>query len=374
MLDNRPPRVKMTQLKEALMSKLRSLVLLLVLCAVALPQTKILLYDFEARGVDVSVIKTNTQVMRDALNGTYKYVVVDPAPGTFCYNVLAAADSAKKYSAAQVLVGNIMTIGGKQWLTYQLVDATSSTVMLADKFELPPMDEFPTMADRIAASIVERRPYSETVEPERMTSSEANPQFKHPRKPYAGVFLTAGYMFEMRQRPYSVINDTTYYMSTNLVNLNLAVSFETQQMLTMLQLGLLRGIHSEQDLSFDVIGNYVMGKGDFSPFIGGGIGITRFSWDGGNNNDGLNVSAGVGMLALRTYYFRILAAAYANYTFASNDWAGVPGTRNVPGVRVMFGVSSPSLGPDATVKMGPGCVGAAIGGFFLTGLIIALVS
>jgi len=37
-----------------------------------MPQTKILLYDFEARGVDASVIRTNTQVLRDALNGTYK--------------------------------------------------------------------------------------------------------------------------------------------------------------------------------------------------------------------------------------------------------------------------------------------------------------
>lgn len=364
----------MVQLEEVKMLKLRSVVLLLVLHAAAMPQTKILLYDFEARGVDVSVIRTATQVMRDALNGTYKYIVVDPAPGTFCYNVLAAADSAKKYNAAQALVGNIMTIGGKQWLTYQLVDAASAAVLLADKLELPPMDEFPVMSDRIAASIVDKRPYAETVEPERMTSSEVNPQFKHPRKPYAGVFLTAGYMFQMRQRPYSIgQNNDTAFMSTNLVNLNLAVSFETQQMLTMLQLGLMRGNHSENDLAFDIIGNYVMGKGDFAPFVGAGIGITRFSWDL-NKNDGMSLSAGVGMLALRTYYFRILAAAYANYTFASNDWAHVAGTKNVPGVRVLFGVSTPSLGPDATVKMGPGCVGAAIGGFFLTGLIIALVS
>ena len=144
-------------------------------------------------------------------------------------------------------------------------------------------------------------------------------------------------------------------------------------MLTMLQLGLMRGIHSENDLAFDVIGNYVVGQGDFAPFIGGGLGITRYSWDKGDN-DGLSVNAGGGVLALRTYYFRILAAAYVNYTFASNDWAGVHGTKNVPGVRVMFGVSSPSLGPDATVKMGPGAVGAVIGGFFLTGLIIALAS
>jgi|WetSurMetagenome_2_1015567.scaffolds.fasta_scaffold174381_2 hypothetical protein len=364
------------------MFRLRSVVLLLVLCAVALPQTKVLMYDFEARGVDVSVTKTAGQVLRDALNGTYKYIVVDPAAGTFCYNVVAAADSAKKYNATEALIGNIMTIGGKQWLTYQLVDAVTAAVLLADKFQLPPMEEFPVMSDRIAASIVEKKPYAATVEPEMMTSPEENPQFKYPRKPYAGMFLTAGYDFLVTPRPH----DEPYpdYFSTNLVNLNLAVSFETQQMLTMLQMGLLRGNHDEQDISFDLLGNYVAGKGDWAPFFGGGIGITRFSWTDtipnvgwkNNKNDGLSLNAGVGVIGLRTYYFRIIAAAYMNYTVASNEWDSNPATnsKSMPGLKVMFGVSTPSLGPDATVKTSPACVGAAIGGFFLTGLIIALVS
>jgi hypothetical protein len=361
------------------MRKLRTVILLFALGAAAVAQTKILLYDFEARGVDVSVIRANTQVLRDALNGTYKYLVVDPVPGTFCYNVLAAADSAKRYGASQALVGNIMAIGGKQFLTYQLVDAASATVLLADKIELPPMDEFPTMADRIAASIVDKKPYLETIEPEKVLETEVGPQIRHPRKPYAGVFLSAGYMFTMRHRSYTYQNmgDTTTYsadMSSNLVNLNLAVSFETQQMLTMLQIGLMRGVHSESDLTFDVVGNYVFGNGDFAPFTGAGIGVTRYSWADGKLNDGLSLSAGGGMLGLRTYYFRLLFAAYGNLTIASNDWSGQPKTTLVPGLKVMFGVSSPSLGPDATVKMGPGCVGSAIGVFFLTALIIALTS
>jgi hypothetical protein len=149
-------------------------------------------------------------------------------------------------------------------------------------------------------------------------------------------------------------------------------------MLTMLQVGLLRGNHDEADITFDLLGNYVAGKGDFAPFFGGGIGITRFSWTDTtgemNHNDGLSLNAGVGMLGLRTYYFRLMAAAYLNYTLASNDWAGVANSKNMPGFKVMFGVSTPSLGPDATVRTSPACVGAVIGGFFLTGLIIALVS
>jgi hypothetical protein len=360
----------MIQLEEAVMSKLRSVVLLLVLCAAAMAQTKILLYDFEARGVDVSVIRTTTQVMRDALNGTYKYIVVDPAAGTFCYNVVAAADSAKKYGAAQALVGNIMTIGGKQWLTYQLVDATSATVLLADKLELPPMDEFPMMSNRIAVSIVEKKPYSETAEPEMMTTPEVGPRFKHPRKPYAGLLLTAGYHYLFVQRPDTCQGMT--YLSGRLVNLNLAVSFETPHLLTMLQVGYVRGVHDEKDIAFDLFTNYVQGNGDFAPFYGGGIGITRFVWNQPEpkiqqDNDALVFSAGGGVIGLRTYYFRLIGAAYANLAIASHhDW-GV-----VPGMTVQFGVSSPSFGPDATVKAGPGCIGAAIGGIFLTGLVLML--
>jgi hypothetical protein len=349
------------------MSKLRFVVLLLVLCAAAMPQTRILLYDFEARGVDVSVVRANTQVLRDALNGTYKYVVIDPPPGTFCYNVLAAADSAKKYGAAQVLIGNIMAVGGKQFLTYQLVDAASSTLMLADKFDLPPMDEFPTMAERVATSIVEKKPYMETIEPGKILETEAaGPWFKHPRKPYAGILMTAGYNYLFVQRPET-------YLSNRLVSLNVAVSFETQHMLTMLQIGYMRGVHDERDIAFDLLSHYVSGTGDFAPFYGGGVGITRFLWTepGGpqEDNDALVLSAGGGVIGLRTYYFRLVAAGYLNLAIAGNpkrDWP------LIPGVKVLFGVSSPSFGPDATIKTSPGCIGAAIGAVFLTGLVLML--
>ena len=364
------------------MVRSKVIVLLVLVVALATAQTKILLYDFEPRGVDASVIRTTTQLLRDALNGTYKYVVVDPAAGTECYNVVAAAESARKYGATEALIGNIMTIGGRQLLTYQLVDANATTVALQGKVDLPPMEEFPVMADRIAQAIVNRQTYNGTAEPEKMTSSEVEPKFKHPRKPYAGLFLTAGYNFQMTDRKFDSTwggsaNLDSFTLSRNLVNLNLAVSFETQQLLTMMDMGITRGIHNESDINFDLLGNYVVGNGDFAPFVGGGIGINRYSFDAYDrvrrenvrqNNDGLSLSAGGGMLALRTYYFRMLVAAYGNVTLASNHWGAVPG------VKVMFGVSTPSMGPDATVRTHPACVGGAIGAFFLTGLIIALTT
>lgn len=354
------------------MNKSRLVVLVLVLGAVATAQTRILVYDFEARGVDVKVTRANTEVLRDALNNSYKYVVIDPPVGTFCYNVLAAADSARAYGAALALIGNIMAVGSKQMVTYQLVDAASSSLVLADKFELPPMEEFPTMAERVAASIVERKPYEGTIEPGKVLEPETAQWIKHPRKPHAGIMMTAGYSY--------LLNRPESYFATRLVNLNIAVSFETQRLLTLLQIGYLRGMHEEKDIAFDLLGHYVFGNGDFAPFVGGGLGITKYSWAEPEpnyrkrENDALVVSAGGGMLGLRTYYFRLIGAAYADLAIPGSRWSDGSQASLVPGVRLMFGVCSPSFGPDATVKTSPVCIGGAIGAVFLTGLVVMLTS
>ena len=313
------------------------MILLLGLCAAAPAQTRILLYDFEARGVDVSVIRANTQVLRDALNGTYKYLVVDPAPGTFCYNLLAAADSARHYGAAQALIGNIMSIGGKQFLTYQLVDAGSSTLMLADKLELPPMDEFPTMAERVAAAIVKKKPLAQTIEPGNVLETEVNgPALGRQRKPYTGILLTAGYGYFAPGRQSS--------SATSLFNLDMALSLETRRTLTMLQIGCV--VSDEPGIEYGLLSHYVPGRGDLAPFYGGGLSISGFASSG----DALIFYAGGGVIGLRTYNFRFLAAAYLSLATGGSE--GPSG----PGVRVLFGVSAPSFCPEPTTGTGSCCI------------------
>lgn len=351
------------------MFKPKILILIIAIVSIGIAQTKVLLCDFENRGVDTTLIRTTTQLLKDALNATYKFTVVEPPAGTKCYSVVEAANLAKRSGADKALIGNIMRIGAKTYHSYQFIDANSSTVELADKIETPPLEEYPLMCERIAASIVGKKPYGETIEPEKVTEPEVEPGIKRPRKPYASIFLTAGYLFHPFEEPVRKFGNDT--LTKNLVNLNLAVSFETQQSLTMMQVGLMRGKYEEKDINFDLLVHYVLGRGDFAPITGFGVGITRFSWKAPDeterHDDGLSLSAGIGMVGLRTYYFRLLGAVYGNYTF-TNNWGAIPG------LRVMFGVTSPTLGPDATVKIGPACVGGLIGGIFLTGIIIALTS
>jgi len=356
------------------MSKLTIIALIVAVISIGAAQTKILLCDFENRGVDSTLIRTTTQLLKDALNATYKFTVMELPPETKCYSVVDASNLAKKFGVTKALIGNIMRIGSKMFHSYQYIDVNSATVELADKIETPPLEEFPIMCDRIATSISEKKTYKETVEPEKVIQTEVEPGIKHPRKPYASIFLTAGYLFH----PFSETprqyrsGSSTSVLAKNLVNLNCAVSFETEQLLTLMQIGLMRGLYEERDLAFDLLLNYVIGKGDFAPFTGAGIGITRYTWDDPitgyeMKDDALSLSAGIGMVGLRTYYFRLLTAAYFNYSFTGK-------MGGISGLKVIFGVTSPSLGPDATVKISPGLVGGMVGGIFLTGLVIALTS
>lgn len=361
------------------MKKLAMVVLLALGLSLGAAQTKILLCDFEPRGgIDTSLVRITTQLLQDALNATYKFTVVLPGSNPRIYTIVAGSDTAKAYGAPLAMVGSLMQIGSKRFLSYQVLDASSQSVKLADRVEVPPVEEYPLLCERIAKSVVDMKPFESTENVEKMTRPEVESKFRNPRKPYSSIFLTAGYQFYPfgNARTFLSDNEQTLALARNLVSLNAAASFETRDLLTMLQLGLMRGVYDEKDLNFDLSVHKVFGAGDWAPIAGGGVGITRYSWsDPGatdpsrktKHDDGLTLTAGGGIIGLRTYYFRIQAAVYGTYTF-TNQWHGLPG------VRASFGVTTPTLGPDATVKLHPACVGGIIGGFFLTGLIIALTS
>lgn len=331
-------------------------------------QQKVLLFEFEPRGVDSSVIVITNQLLRDALNNTLKYTVVDPAPDVKCYSVIPAAEEAQKMGIPLAIIGSVMQLGNTRIISYQLIDVTSASVIFGDKAESPSIEEYPLFFERIAQAIVEKKPYAQTIIAEKVTTPEIEPRFKYPRQPYASIFLTAGYLYPLKERDYGLPPSDT--LSAGLVNLKLSVSFETPNILVLAQMGMIRGRVREQDLIFDLGVHRFLGRGDWVPTVGGGIGIIRYSWEPSNSgiqhDDGLSLSAGIGMVGLRSYYFRLFSMAQANVTYSNrlNDY--------IPGFKIDFGLTSPSMGPDATVEMDPGCIGATIGGFFLIGLLIAL--
>jgi hypothetical protein len=347
-----------------MISKIIGIINLILVCAFA--QEKVVLFDFEPRGVDSATVKLSTQLLRDALNNTLKYVVMEPTPGTQCYTVIPAAEEARKIGASKAVIGSITQLGSMRLISFQLIDAASATVDFGDKVEAPTIEEFPTCFDRVATALIERKTFRSTLEPEKVTGPETGPRYKHARQPYASLFMTAGYLFPMGDR------GILYGPGNSLFNLNLAISFETPGMLSLAQLGMLRGRYDEFDLAFDLQINKIIGTSDFAPYAGLGCGVTRFTWIdpdiGERKSDGFNVSANVGLLGFRSYYFRLLAQGGVTMTFANEpDW------ERLPGFRVGFGLTTPSFGPGADIETTQGCVSMAIVAFFITGLVAALV-
>ena len=98
--------------------------------------------------------------------------------------MLPAAEAARAAGATQVLIGSLMQVGSKRYISYQLVDAASAAVTLADRSEIPPVEELPSLTERVAKSISEMKPFtSATVEPENVTKPEVEPGIKNPKNP-----------------------------------------------------------------------------------------------------------------------------------------------------------------------------------------------
>lgn len=346
-----------------------ALSIIILMCLTGLwAQQQVLLFDFEARGVDSTVIRITNQLLRDALNNTLKYIVVDPPVGVKHYSVVPAAEEAQKIDVPLTIIGSVMQLGNSRFVSYQLIDAATATVIFGDKAEVPSLEEYPLLFERIAQAIIEKKPFGETIVAEKVTTPEIESRFKYPREPYASVFLTAGYLYPLKERDLGLPPSDT--LSPGLVNLKVAVSFETPGMLVLAQMGVMRGRVKEQNLIFDLGVHRFLSKGDWTPTVGGSIGIIRYSWQPSGSDvqhdDGLSLSAGLGMVGLRSYYFRLFTMAQANVTYSNrlNEF--------IPGFKVDFGLTSPSMGPDATVQIDPGCIGVTIGSFFLIGLLIAL--
>jgi hypothetical protein len=158
-----------------------------------------------------------------------------------------------------------------------------------------------------------------------------------------------------------------------LFTLNAAVSYETRDILTLAQMGTRRGDDYYKEVYFNILVHKVFAGGEINPYIGGGIGVHSigFSSSGlSNDDDGISLTASGGVILFRTQYFRILAGAKGTVVFTEELGA-------VPMGGFEFGLTSPTVGQGsmpAGLDLPSPCITGCIGAFFLTGLIIALLT
>ncbi|UCG42963.1 MAG: hypothetical protein JSU73_14080 [candidate division WOR-3 bacterium] len=335
------------------MLKLRSAVSLLVLCSAAMSKpAKILVHDFKADSANAEDAKAATRAMRKALGRICGYAVLDSTLDPDYRNFVDAADSAYELGAEWALIGEVKTDSTGTHLDYQSLDAKQARVLQSRKVALPLDDKSDDLARDITSRMV------------------------RPKAPFGsglGLSVAAGASF-LEARP--AMGPYDPYFDSRLIDVSLSAYHETEHWLFPLQFELMRGKHSEKDYSIGLSACYVPLRRFLSPFAAAGGGLTSFTWHDTltrtQTTSGFFASVGLGcLIGKRDWPTRGIAAAHLNYTALSDDWAGVPGTRNMWVGKALVGLAAPSPGVGE-LRINGAWANAGILAVFVAGLAWAL--
>jgi len=227
-----------------------------------------------------------------------------------CSEPVCAAGIGRQVNAAKVVLGRLNKLGDKIIFHYSVVEASSGATLLSDDLSALRVEDLDQVTKRIAASIVRQVPAEQTVEVGLVTEQESHET--RTRKANSSWGIGFGYLYPQKghddQRSVFVWDFRSLY--------------ETQH----LTVDALLGIRDGFTLNVGLL--YLVGRTDFSPFVGAGVGFHAVAheetYDYTNDRpvdkrkDGLELLVKAGFLAFRTYDFRVIANV--EYGFVNNDY------------------------------------------------------
>ncbi|HMA76911.1 MAG TPA: hypothetical protein VKO43_06360 [Candidatus Krumholzibacteriaceae bacterium] len=266
-----------------------------------------LLFRFKGTGVDEELIDAAEQIFGSALTREGKYPVssaVNVVGNVQCYDLSCAVDYAEEAGFPKAVTGSLTRLGGKYIVDVQLVDVKSREVDISVDAVSETEEDLDVVLKRLAKSISSGREMDETAELGLVTESESRPDRR--RTSFTSKGLRAGFMWP----------SVHSFGKTDRMT---AVDFVVQHDMKDYFLSGRGGIKWGDNISLNLtiletkIGRY-LSRGDFSPFISGGIGIQynrakiekkdgTFYEDTGSGT-GLSLCGGVGLAAFRTYDFQ----------------------------------------------------------------------
>lgn len=227
-----------------------------------------------------------------------------------CSEVTCAADIGRRANASKVVIGSLNRLGEKIIFQYSLIEVASGAVLLSDDLNALRVEDLDQVTKRVAISICQQTPVEKTVEVGLVTEQET--QEVKSRKANSMWGIGFGYLYP--SKGYDDAEDIFVWDFRSL--------YEMKNVTVDALLGLRKGV----SLNVGIL--YLFSRKDFSPFVGGGVGFhaVTHKWYGSYSNeksfDGFEVLAKGGLLAFRTYDFRVVIGVEYSATFNEYDDQG----------------------------------------------------
>ncbi len=298
-----------------------NLALLLVFCGSALAQEKLAVLPFICNGVDAPTQKTVRQLLNSEISRLKKYelvpeVVLDSLPSTnTCIDAACALEIGRQSDASRVVFGSLNRLGEKIIVKYDMVDVVTGTTVLSDDISALRVEDLDVVCKRVAASIAAGVPVDKTLVVGQVTEQESLEE--NTRKANSSWGVGFGYLYPQKG----------YDEKDNIFIWDFRSVYEMQHLAVDAILGLRQGV------ALNIGFLYIPGRKDFTPFVGGGVGFHAVSHDyriyyseyddsyytESQSSDGFEIIVKGGLMAFRTYDFRVVATLEYCWTFNDDN-------------------------------------------------------
>jgi TolB-like protein len=273
-------------------------------------QETLAILPLKGSGVETSTQETVYMLLLSEIRQLKKYTVVPESDilsllgDRSCSEAACAVEIGRQVQATKVVFGSLNKLGEKIIFQYELVDVPSGKTLLSDDLGALRVEDLDQVAKRVAASIV--RQVGLVTEQE---SLEPNS-----RKANASWGVAFGYLYP--QNGYDEEEDVFVWDFRSF--------YEMRHFAVDALLGVRKGI------ALNVGFLYLVSPKDFSPFVGAGVGFhavdhqwlyadyDTYDYQQNKPSDGFEFLLKGGLLAFRTYDFRVVATV--EYSITLNDY------------------------------------------------------
>jgi hypothetical protein len=327
---------------------MRARFLVALLCVLGLATTvsaqeKVAVFDLSGIGIAPETSAAASQIFRNELNATGKFVVVPKGDmdteldkvnitDHACSAVACAADYGYAIRVDKAVIGTITMLGERVSVEVSLVSVVRREVEFSDTFSATSLDDLPMVLRRLAGAVADRRKIES--ETNRFAITEEETREARRKKSYITSGAGFGVGFPLGSDSYvgvktlkNLVWVLRYEANKYIVENSIGVSWGNGGE-TSLEGGILVDERKVRIIPWDIGMRYVFNReSDITPFVGGGLGLHFIiAEDAGPNNyirgdQAFALHVAAGLYGFQSYDFRLTVEAKYTALF-TNAFAG----------------------------------------------------
>ncbi|MCD6024927.1 MAG: hypothetical protein K0Q91_1843 [Fibrobacteria bacterium] len=283
--------------------------------AVAARAKTILVFPVSGEGAEARDLSAVTRLFKDALDGRSRGDEVTVAK-TACEDRECALSRAKTAGvAADELVYSSFYKLGKKWIFSATILNGDGSNSFSQRLTAASIEDMEAVTQRMADALMQRKTADQAASVDNITEKEAEDDPARRRSLYRGgvaigYFFPMGNSFEYVDSYDNFGNPEEIRGYRQMIRLTWLNTWEFRN---NLQLGTDVVWNVPTSIGADASLRYLFGRGDYTPFVGGGLGLHYVRGDanndiaeGGKRNSGPTLNAQGGMFLFRTYDVNVM--------------------------------------------------------------------